>query len=259
MNSMNCIDTSFNNPTFSTSQDVAEIVAPLRKLGINYFTYLRVEKSGGRIYLTSIPEVLEGYFKGKCYLQGNTEGCPLHYKSQIVLWDTLPNQTILDENPRAKNYDHGMFIVESGADYCDFFGFATHKGNHQIINTYLTKLDYLKSFTEYFKDHAKEIIKTVEKSKIILPFSHHVIDCTDLDTSTEEFITIQQPNHKIKLTPRQHAVSQCFIEGMSVKSIAKSLNISPRTVEMHINALKLKFKCNKSTELILKLSKLWLQ
>jgi LuxR family quorum-sensing system transcriptional regulator SolR len=250
------IDTSDNNPTFSTSNDVAEISKPLKKLGINFFTYTRVERCGGRIYLTSSPAILEKYFKEQYYLTGNTEGCPSHYKSQVVLWDALPNQTVFDECARVQNYDHGMYIIESGDDYCDFFGFATRKGNSGIINTYLSKLDYLKSFTSYFKDEAKQIIRTVAEKKVILPFSRHVINFTELDNTTDESITIQHHTHQVKFTPRQLSVAQKFVDGLGIKSIAKELKLSPRTIEQHINALKTKLHCNKSTELVLKLAHL---
>ena len=42
----------------------------------------------------------------------------------------------------------------------------------------------------------------------------------------------------LMLTPRQHDVLQCLAEGMTTKQIALRLGLRPRTIAMHVAALK---------------------
>ncbi len=57
-----------------------------------------------------------------------------------------------------------------------------------------------------------------------------------------------QPN--IQLTSRQKECLFYIIRGRSTKSIAAELNLSPRTVEKHVDIIKTKFKCYSKNALI---------
>lgn len=229
----------------AVSNDVAELASSLNSIKINYFTFTRIKKNGGRIYLSNSPKTLEQYFRGEYYLVGNVEGDPAKYKEQVVMWDTLPNQYIYNEIPRANNFDHGIFMVDPHEDYCDFFGLATTKGNDQIINTYLSKMDYLKQFTREFTDRAEGMIETLDKNHVVLPFNQNVID-----------FAAGKKNETIKLSQRQIQIKDVFLQGKTIKEIAKTLGLSPRTVETHLNALKYKLNCKHRTDLIVKLLRL---
>lgn len=57
----------------------------------------------------------------------------------------------------------------------------------------------------------------------------------------------------ITLTQREMECAKILINGSTVKQIANTLHISPRTVETHINNLKDKLNCRTKIELIIKL------
>lgn len=52
------------------------------------------------------------------------------------------------------------------------------------------------------------------------------------------------------LTSREIDILKCLLQGCTAKEIGLELEISYRTVESYINALKLKLRCNKKSELI---------
>ncbi len=54
----------------------------------------------------------------------------------------------------------------------------------------------------------------------------------------------------INLSSRQHECLHFLIRGKTLREISKILNISPRTVEIHMEKLKLKFNCTSKSELI---------
>lgn len=250
------IDTSDHNPCFTTSQDVAELSAPLTKLGIDYFSFTRVDKNGGRTYLHNQAHILQFYIRQQYYLQGNTEGLPQTYKRQIVLWETLANQTIFNEAARPFNVDHGIYIIEPHKEYCDFFGFAPINGSKRIINTYFAELDYLKKFAHEFKGKADTIIRRVNEKKLVLPFNKKLVDFTQITPQDTNVATTGSTYQQVKITARQYDIAQRMIQGMNGKAIAKELKISPRTVETHYNHMKEKLNCKNRIELILELVKI---
>jgi DNA-binding CsgD family transcriptional regulator len=54
-----------------------------------------------------------------------------------------------------------------------------------------------------------------------------------------EFVrgTARKPSNELKLTPRETDILQWLVEGLSYKSIAETLFISPLTVQSHIKRL----------------------
>lgn len=242
------------HPFLSNSMDVRDILKPLQELGIIYFTYEKSEKNGSRTYLSTHPDILEKYLKEEYYLIGNVESSPDKYKNQILFWDTLPKQYIYDDVIRSSNIDHGIFMIHQGTDYCEFYGFAAKKGNHQVINNYINHVDVLKNFCPYFKDRAKSIIRQAEAHKIMLPFHNDKLDFVN-DSKNIIFNDILTDQKNILLlSVRQKDCATLLLKGMQYKEIAQMLNISSRTVETHINYLKRKLNCSNKIELILQLS-----
>jgi hypothetical protein len=164
-----------DHPSLSSSADVAEIIRPIQELGIAYFSYMRSYKDGSRVYLISNDDVLKTYFSKKLY---------------IVFWSTLPKQYIYDENMRSRGLDHGIFMIEPHADYCDFYGFAAKKENDRVINTYINKVGELKTFTHSFKGQAAKI----------LPF--HEDPLTFIEQDAKMHFSVNAENDNGLLQPR---------------------------------------------------------
>lgn len=245
---------NINHPIFTTCNDIAEISKPLQQLGITYFDYMRNYHDGGRISLVNNPFPTKRYLSKKYYLSGNMDATPEKYKAQIVFLDTLPKQHIYDDVLRSHNIDHGMQIINPQGNYCEFFGFATVKGNGKIINTYLTRIDLLKKFCDYFLEKAAPLIKLVDKNKLILP--HHNDKLDFLDKNDYEMDFEHTFSNKMSITKRQLQCAKLLLSGKNNRQISELLHLSARTVEHYLNNLKMKLKCKNKTELIIKLVKL---
>jgi DNA-binding CsgD family transcriptional regulator len=247
---------SSNHIFYTATPDIANIVKPLNKLGITYFTFTRNYHDGSRLYLQDHSVVLDIYLKGKHYSNGNTECRPEIYKDQTLLWSTVPDQKVLDKYARALGFDHGIFMFEPHNNYCEIFSFATHSGNDRIVNTYLSKMDLLKSFREYFREKAEPIIKQAENQKLILPFNE-TLDIKSLLTSVENNeILPSKPCHNDFLTNRQFGCCSLLLKGKTAKEIGAILNLSTRTVEHYFDVIKTKLDCKNKAELIFKLTSL---
>lgn len=239
-----------NDHIFLTcAPDMREIAKPLLALGITYFSYSRSTNDGGRLWLCTSSENVKSYYADGRYRIGNTECHPNSHHAQVVLWATLPNQRVY-ETTKQLGIDHGIFIIKPQQDCCEFLAFATTPNNYQIINTYLTNMDFLNKFGDYFKEKARSLIKKGEKNKLYLPYHNKVISCVDNANLNSLF----DSNYPTKLSPRQYSCAQLLLQGNNIKEIAKQLSLSPRTIETYIDNLKTKLRCQNKTELILKLS-----
>ena len=58
------------------------------------------------------------------------------------------------------------------------------------------------------------------------------------------------------LSVREHECAHHLLKGLSAKEIAKVLNLSYRTVECHLHSIKKKFRCKKTSSLIVMLLEL---
>lgn len=240
-----------NDHIFLTSApEIRELAKPLLSLGITYFSYGYHHHDGGRVWLCNAPENVENYYLEKKYLIGNTESHPRNYSAQTVLWSTLPNQKVF-EFAREFGIAHGIFIIEPKKNFCEFFAFATTPDNHHIINTYLTNMDYLKRFGEFFKEKAHTIIREADQNKLFLPYHENKI--SKVENINSDFLITRSHNFP-KLTQRQRSCALLLVQGKTIKEIAVKFNLSPRTVETYINNLKSKLNCANKTELILKLA-----
>lgn len=66
-----------------------------------------------------------------------------------------------------------------------------------------------------------------------------------------------QLNEPIKFTNREFDCAKLLLNGFRIKEIAAIINLSPRTVETHVDNLKMKLDCRDKVELIIKLKNIF--
>lgn len=92
------------------------------------------------------------------------------------------------------------------------------------------------------------IVRAVE---ILNPNYHELISTlSKVNTKKNQIFALGKNIDNIKLSARQKQCLFFLVYGKSAKAIAKILKISPRTVEVHIDILKIKFSCHTKNELI---------
>ncbi len=64
---------------------------------------------------------------------------------------------------------------------------------------------------------------------------------------------VQPPQSKVTLTPREREVAALLVDGLTSKEAAKTLGISPRTVDIHRCSLLKKYSVNSTAELMVRL------
>ena len=91
----------------------------------------------------------------------------------------------------------------------------------------------------------------VHAVEILNPDYHRLISTlTRINTKKNIILALEKNVQNIKLSARQKQCLFFLVYGKSAKIIARILNISHRTVETHIETLKVKFGCHSKSDLI---------
>lgn len=246
-----------NHLFLSSGAELDNLISPLKKYHINYFTYRKFYTDNSRIFLGTRPDWFETYFSLKYYAQGNTEASPQLYQQQAVLWSTLPNQSIF-QAIRDFGVGHGIYLINPHPDFCEFYAFATTPNHPEVVNFYLNNLDVLQNFSVYFKEQAGPLLKKAEQQKICLPYHQQGIEQYRMSDLKGNFKHPHQSASgslikELTVSQRQIDCINLLLTGATTKEIAIQLNLSYRTVDDYVNALKQKFHARNKSDLILKL------
>lgn len=245
--SLPALSLSKNHIAMTSCELLTDIMLPLLKShGITVFNYYKMYFDGRVIRLSTDRASTENYFK-KNYLEKLTlPKIPLDKPLNYFIWLTEDCPEMLLDNAINFDISNGISLAERHSDYMEYFAFATTRNNTSIINTfYINNFDLLQKYCLYFRDQAKKLLDIAEKNHILTKNKNLLRDPSKIDFST---------NTSQLLTNRQLECALLLIKGMKYKEIASQLNISPRTVEVHLNQLKTKFDCRNSVELAMKLS-----
>lgn len=251
--------------------EMNQICAPLLKVGIRLFMYMRIYPNTTGFALSSDPAWHQFYL---------TNFYQLRYPSSIQFANEIqgkvffsrelfPNVREFADADEFYDFGNGIGLVKQFNQYKEFCYFAANKQSTYIINYYLNNMEYLEYFISYFKDKAAKIIQVAEKTKVPLPkeylaLTKKIENCNDyqqlnkelLSHLSHEKISIFNGKEEVYFTKKQLAVINWLLHGKSTEEIGIILNLSKRTVEEHISNIKNKLNCYKNTQLIYKLGKL---
>lgn len=249
------------HPIFNHAYDIAEICAPLKKLGITYFSHVHIGADNCFTGLGSCPEFAKLYFE-KNYYQFD-----LHHRDSItgeqcILWDTikLTNETqSLEADFTSLDFGHTFSLIYNEGDSKDCYHFAAKLGNVEINEIYLQKIIELKKFICYFREQVarhrllrqayalklrdpnqiggfctKNPLSLIEKNQFVesIPYQRIYIDGGNVYLTASEVICLDQ-----------------FAKGKTTDEIAEYLKITPRTVKAHVRNIKDKLGCENQFQL----------
>lgn len=257
----------------SSVNEVAELCAPLKNYGITFFSHTKVYPDGGFVDISNSASMIDYfYYKTDVYKHYDPDMRPECFENGFFLCSTLKENKAVIACKEDLNIDNLIVFAEKAGDNYDIWNFGTERNNDQIINFYLNNLDLLKSFTLFFRERGQKLIKEFEKDRIIRPIDkiEDVKEGHKQDSSTicsiikDEAIlsnnTILSPELKkyylggkygdTYLTPTEFKVLCWCVTGKSADEISVILHSKRRTVEEHIEHIKMKFHCLSKLSLI---------
>lgn len=214
-------------PCFSFNHLIDALLVPIRaQADIRTVIFSRRFLNQEKIIIATNKDTTLDYFAKEFYRYGLFEKDSKIYQSGFHMWDHL----LFDPNGiyrymRTKHsVAHGLTIVQQHGDYCDFFVFTSAPNNPQINNFYLNHKDLFTRFIADFYNSIAPEMPELLRHKIFVPAN-----------------TCQSKHDLITLSPRQEECAHLMLDGLTTKEIARSLNLSPRTVQEYIDLMKVKF------------------
>jgi DNA-binding CsgD family transcriptional regulator len=248
--------------------EMQELSMPLQKhLGICSFSYMRIYDDCRYLSL------LNGYEEfTKTFFETIKTSDPhfietmrsiVHGEPQFTLWPTSrenmpPIFSLLD----AHNIWHGFQISYRRDRYCELFSFTFDKSSDDKTTFFLKNIPLLLKFTDFFRNQAGDLIDDRDKSKIAMFSEKFDIKAVNHEDNLQNFLNdLEKPyllqdlsGNQISLTKRESECLKILTTNKTAKEIANILNLSHRTVELHISNIKNKLGINYKSQLLKVLS-----
>jgi DNA-binding CsgD family transcriptional regulator len=250
-------------------------IHPLKIYGIDYFSFARIYNTGKVIFFCNHLDWLT--FKTDKHLYDFDGFIPEDVADEIVKNYNFHVYTgngykenrvlnLLFETNRWNSLD----LYKRNKQYIDIMHVASTRDNVGIINFYINNNKLLQNYFDNFLNQFEETINTAFHSKYYvefvvnnpskkeIKFSPHLFLPNSKLVQKDKFkllsvcekITLNVNNEKINLSQRESSCMYLLTKGKSCKEIAEILDISSRTVEHHINSIKLKTGLHYKSELI---------
>lgn len=251
------------------AREVIDICKPLEEIGIVYFCYARFFNDGSCYVLTNQWDSIFNHCKKKFPITPpvpeNLKGKKFHYLPYLISTTHAASELyrkVFNEYRSLFNLGHPIYFIEDDIDYMDMYAYCTLYRAHHLedINFYLSHIDIFEKFKLYFKDKARKLISHSNKNKIIIPpsmssgFYHHQ---ASESSDKKHLLTQLTPKHyrlsanvSASISTREFDVLKELSTGATIKEVALSMDLSPRTVESYLKNVKNKLGLQKKSDII---------
>ncbi len=206
--------------------------------------YLRILNKAEYIALCTIPEWVEYKIENHLTIFAPlpNKNLPKQYYHLVPqIGDELHCKTIEDGKKLFQIF-YPLDIFLQNKNYQELFSFAIDTDTPDVIHWYFNNqplftkiLDYLQpEINKLVSNNYHKILKSDDPSKLPVPDQL-------IDSNTE---------NSLPLSKRELDCLELLAKGYSSKKIAQNLNISFRTVEKHLENIKIKLNCNTKDQLI---------
>lgn len=231
------------------SKEIKQISSLIfRRIGISAFSHSTIYPDGSRAELwTDYESMMHSFFWAQHISSVRTtdaaKAVEFFYYPHFV--DSLPinnRHKILNQLRDQKEifgHDHCFIMVKTSDDFVQYFAFYTQENDIRGVNTFLSNLNELKLFTEYYQKRAKKFIKNARENRLI-PANPSFVKPEPLAVK----------KGLAKLTSKEWAAASLYSAGMSAQEISTSLNVSVKAIEKRLHSIYKKWGCHKKSEMI---------
>ncbi len=263
-----------NHPTIEYTDEIQAICKPLLNLNINYFTHVNIDNASNFSAISTHPEFHKHYLK-QCYYHADIHLSDIATHCNFILWDALESSgesTQMQQDAGDFKIRHTFTIVDKNAHGDNYYHFSTSVKENSFNQVYLSNLDLLKLFINYFNntiDQASHLSKAYDiKFSLHENLAKYTLATHNISAMRSEFIqslALQNSNSKnksdvlvihkdsqltIPLSKQQAKCLLLLVHGHHAGEMAAKLHLSIRTINHYIEHIKTKLGCRNSKELI---------
>lgn len=148
--------------SLAANDNIQSLCAPLKKLNISHFLYVKEDSEGRRTYLTNGKPWLRYYFSNQLYEEGAFGNYA--FNQGKYLWSSINVcEKMFSKAAKLFNLVHGMTFIKKEKDCSHYFHYAAPGNKPEVYNIYLNKTELLEIFNLYFLEQANPIIQRMEK------------------------------------------------------------------------------------------------
>ncbi len=252
--------------SFNTDARLNEILQPLKEiLQLTGFVHTRLYPFSGKMFSLTNRHLWKQYYI-KHQLGRYWDVRPIYnpFKDNYGLLDALPTTTLAYKKiikPAAQHFNlaHGAYLTKVNATSIDTFVFYGANDDHQFLPALIENISHFQHFLYYYLDEAQNLISYAKANLI---HSIKYANSVEMDISTQHPINFKQKDINLLpekiyidakgtyLTEREAQVLSHTLQKRTCKAIARKLQLSPRTIEFHLNNIKRKFQVQKKSALI---------
>lgn len=237
--------------------------------GINWISYSKIKKDSSLIHLDNMPHVSSNYFEMKAFLCDPLMRSPTVLPAGIVLFEEFPSpEYVRFQKKNVEQFDIilGYTYIIPGPDEVTLLSIGAPKLYAHQLSHYINQLPLIKKFFAHFINETKNLIHKIEDDPL------HLTTLIDQKFHQQDFVIPNQvtQTHRLgfiekisadklilqNLTEREKQCLLYLSQGMSIKQVAITLQLSPRTVENYLLRLKEKFRCYRKSDLMQKAKEL---
>lgn len=261
------IDTSKiekKHPAFLHAQDIEDICSPLRSLNITTFANVKMNSDNSFSVLSNNPTCLKMWMQKQYYRADISTDFSRCHLLNCIVWDSIDakGKTALFLKDAADNrHNHPFTIIRKRDDHINAYSFGTDLKNDFINQLYINNFDLLENFIEHFHaaiDESKTLKAAYdfEFKNPVGEINHESALLFEQRQRNEFYNALSKKQSSYGLTTRELDCIPMILSGKTMREMAKTLNISPRTIENHLSSLKIKMNAKNKEVLIIKLMKL---
>lgn len=242
-----------NTMAYFTAPQINEICYPLFKATpVNYFVYLRYYSDNKCMLLLSDEKWLEHYFVNFYPIFSTFVPEGLH------LWNNYMPLQAQQEGAKIFNHHNGVILLKKFPNFTEQIELASSCMAYSPIELLNNPGSILQNFIFYFRERANDLIAQASRERIMLSSQMHgsAPECggsvqeKDLRYAIKpKKVYMYFNNNEITLSPREYECLKLLSHGDTSKEVARSLEISSRTVETHLINAKIKTQIYSTTDL----------
>ena len=251
---------------------VAKICYPLfKKTPISHFSYAKMYDVGKMMYIDTCPDLIMKQYKTGTY--ASLEELNLFHSFGLKTTLLSTNMPLpLGSEVSGDKYEkmivlaaesslyYRFFIIDRGLDFYRICGFGSHIEKNSIVNFYMNAAPLLARFICYFEYQARDLVDGYRHDDLFSLVNYHQ-KLTTTHSGPELSFEIPQLDFSMTqsqgsddlnriFTSREYECVSLIAQGCTMKTAARKLKISHRTVEQHLRNIKDKLGINTKSQLM---------